>query len=825
MAKENQNKLLKEAQSLGRTLALTEEDIVIIQRDILDLRIKNNEQLLKALDITEQRTFAQKEEFKLAEKKKKQDQETKDIAENIGRIQKDIQKSQKNIFNNTEDTYNTLRDTVKEQQKQLQTSVANGDVTAAMAKAMNAQLEDQLRLIGALEDVQTKYQQQLDTISSIGGALTKNFGAVGTAIQNGLNKGMDKFITTYAETEDKSKALQAATDAFGSSLTSTLFTVLSIVGIVTILFKTFKDISGQASKLAAETGLSYGQAMKLNNEMRSASTAYGITLATQEDLVAVQKASIAEFGNAAILSGEVAANIAQTGKAFGYGAEQAGLVNNEFMLMGQSGEEAAKSQENLAASALRAGVNVGAVMKDISTNAKNVNKYFGGNVEKLKAAAIEAQKLGLNLQQMGKIADGLLNIETSLASQFEYQAITGKEINLDTARQLALQGDIAGAAKEVVTQFGSLAELQAQGPLAMEAAAKAAGLTTDELTKSMAIQEKIGELSKEEQAAMTNLGLSAADIQGMSDEELKTALAKQQSYDASAKAFTDMKQTLVGAIAPAAEALGAVFQALGPTLKALGVVLGIAFKPLIWAGEAVKFIMDLFNQFPAIMYTILGISTAIWAMENQKLITSFAQTAQYEIGFALLLAQETIEGAILAIKNSQTFAIIKQIAKLAIAAGTQLAQAIGGIFSSFSMIPFGIGIPLAIAAVGGLIAMFSGAFSKTGDLAMSAGGGPIVTNPREGTIFQGTKNDEVAMGPGVIGAAQRTQPVMMSAERQQASTAGTTAAMGDQNRILAQIAEGQKTPAPIQIGTNVIREINTSVQVDKSFNKLGSYNK
>jgi len=110
-------------------------------------------------------------------------------------------------------------------------------------------------------------------------------------------------------------------------------------------------------------------------------------------------------------------------------------------------------------------------------------------------------------------------------------------------------------------------------------------------------------------------------------------------------------------------------------------------------------------------------------------------------------------------------------------------------------------------------------------MAMSAGGGPIVTNPREGTIFQGTKNDEVAMGPGVIGAAQRTQPVTMAAQQQQASSAGSAAAMGEQNRILSQIAEGQKTPAPIQIGTNVIREINTSVQVDKSFNKLGSYNK
>jgi hypothetical protein len=65
----------------------------------------------------------------------------------------------------------------------------------------------------------------------------------------------------------------------------------------------------------------------------------------------------------------------------------------------------------------------------------------------------------------------------------------------------------------------------------------------------------------------------------------------------------------------------------------------------------------------------------------------------------------------------------------------------------------------------------------------------------------------------------------MVAQQQQASSAGTAAAMSEQNRLLSTIAEGQKTPAPIQIGTNVIRELNTSIQADKSFNRLGKYNR
>ena len=186
-------------------------------------------------------------------------------------------------------------------------------------------------------------------------------------------------------------------------------------------------------------------------------------------------------------------------------------------------------------------------------------------------------------------------------------------------------------------------------------------------------------------------------------------------------------------------------------------------------------------------------------------------------------AATTAYATIKAAMEGKTLAsLVKQGIQLAINVGLAIAEAVAKI-TGMSAMTFGVAAAIALAA-GAAAYAFLGS-KKTGDLAMSANGGPIVANPREGTIFQGTKNDEVAMGPGVIGAAQRTQPIVMAAQQQQASSAGSAAAMGEQNRILSQIAEGQKTPAPIQIGTNVIREINTSVQVDKSFNKIGSYNR
>ena len=73
--------------------------------------------------------------------------------------------------------------------------------------------------------------------------------------------------------------------------------------------------------------------------------------------------------------------------------------------------------------------------------------------------------------------------------------------------------------------------------------------------------------------------------------------------------------------------------------------------------------------------------------------------------------------------------------------------AVAAIFRSFSSIPFGLGIPLAIGAVAGLGKLISSGAQKVGDLSIDPNGGPIVASPREGGIFQGTKNDALRMAP------------------------------------------------------------------------------
>ena len=98
-------------------------------------------------------------------------------------------------------------------------------------------------------------------------------------------------------------------------------------------------------------------------------------------------------------------------------------------------------------------------------------------------AAIEARKVGTNLSAILGVADNLLDFETSLTKQFEAQVLTGKNLNLERARQLSLEGDIAGLTTEIQKTVGSLGEIQSMNVIERRAIAEAIGLSADDLLK------------------------------------------------------------------------------------------------------------------------------------------------------------------------------------------------------------------------------------------------------------------------------------------------------------------------------------------------------
>jgi hypothetical protein len=302
--------------------------------------------------------------------------------------------------------------------------------------------------------------------------------AIGPAMQTALTDGPAAGLQSL-------KQYPGLAQAFNMSMTAATGGLILLAGILIGAFATFNKMYKDAKKLSEETGITVGQAKQLNKEARQAQMRFSNQLATFEDITAVQKEMINHFGTMASVNTEIAAKVADMGRAFGYGAEQAGKTHVALMEMGASQQEALDLQAETTKKALIAGVNVAAVQKDISDNAAEALKYLGGSPEALADAAVAAAELGVNLKTMVNIADGLLNIEDSLQKQFRAQALTGKMINFDTARRLALEGDIEGATKAVLAQMGSVAEFEAMSVVQKKAMADAAGMSVEELTKSI----------------------------------------------------------------------------------------------------------------------------------------------------------------------------------------------------------------------------------------------------------------------------------------------------------------------------------------------------
>jgi hypothetical protein len=82
-----------------------------------------------------------------------------------------------------------------------------------------------------------------------------------------------------------------------------------------------------------------------------------------------------------------------------------------------------------------------------------------------------------------------------------------------------------------------------------------------------------------------------------------------------------------------------------------------------------------------------------------------------------------------------------------ILAGVFIVAAAMASYFALSLIPI-VGPALGAAAAAAVLGFGFNALTKVGDLGIDPNGGPIVASPREGGIFQGSRNDGLSMGPG-----------------------------------------------------------------------------
>ena len=205
------------------------------------------------------------------------------------------------------------------------------------------------------------------------------------------------------------------------------------------------------------------------------------------------------------------------------------------------------------------------IHQDVSKIQGQLRLQYGNNVKQLVAATIQANKFGFSLEQTKKIAEGLLNFEQSIENELSAELLLGREINLEQARLLALNGESAKATALIAENMGGSAGFTALNVVQQDALAKALNMTSDELANSMMYQENLAKLSVDDKKRLEDkLAYYESIGEVEKAQQLERAVANEGNIGAALAALDAEKkfQTTVESIK---ESIGAI--AAGPAMK------------------------------------------------------------------------------------------------------------------------------------------------------------------------------------------------------------------------------------------------------------------
>ena len=433
---------------------------------------------------------------------------------------------------------------LKEQQKILQNQYyakeeMNGqNMKDAEMQAKILKTADKIR--GTIE--QTKIGGVFDgmeaAVSKIpgGASITKALGL--NEVQDSLKKNLGDSLTNVVTGFQQGGAagmqsLVAGAKSFGMALMAgpqvIIFAILAAVGLI---IGSFMDVDKSVSEIQKTLGGTKDEALKTQSAARGMAKDMGIVgvntqevvkgMATVSDIMGgLDVASQIKSGNKELE--QFAKDATVLSEKFGMSADEISNIKSLATLTGESmGSLVSKSQ------GLSKGLMTDkAAMKALADVPKSVAVAFKGGTESLIKASQKAKMLGMDLKRVQDIGDGMLDIESSLAKEMEARVLTGKNLNLDTARQLALSGDIAGLQDELLNQAGSLSEFQSMNRLQQKSMAEAMGMSVDEMTEMLTKAQEYRDIGLDSS--------KISELQNMNQEQLaeklkNTTNAQQKAY-------------------------------------------------------------------------------------------------------------------------------------------------------------------------------------------------------------------------------------------------------------------------------------------------------
>lgn len=568
--------------------------------------------------------------------------------------------------------------------------------------------KDMVKKLGLADQLQSKSGETLS-----GAAAAKKFDKLGKPDGKKLLGTIDRkgFMSAMSGIKSLGKSLSAA---------------LGPAALLAALLKALISSDKAAADMAKSMNMTYSEALATRRELTEGATAsfnnFVTTKGMQESLMAMSST----LGTNTMLNNEMLVQMTEM-------REMAGFTNEELAGIGAISLTTGKSMNDITGefmaqakmSAMQNGVllNEKTLLKEIGKVSAATTLSFGKNPALIADAVATAKSLGMELDKVDAIAGSLLDFESSISNELEAELLLNKDLNLEKARQAALNNDLATVAKEISEQAGTSAEFAEMNRIQQEALAKSVGMSREDLAQTLFVQEQLagatGDEAKEQEsllnARIKEVGLAQAQkelaeggVEGLRD----------QAGMADKLAATMSKvQELFIAIA---DPILVLFDALSPVLDLVGGIVSGFMMVASAIGEGIGYVGNLADSLGPIKYILKGIA-----------------------GVAIVLASMLAYGAL---------------------AGIPVVGPVLGAAAA------------ALVLTKGFSKLAEG--EKVGD--MYSSNGKTMVSPAEGGLFQLSSNDEFAAAPGL-------GQMLSNNSNPQSTTVESKTDMNETNGLLKQL--------------------------------------
>jgi hypothetical protein len=299
-----------------------------------------------------------------------------------------------------------------------------------------------------------------------------------------------------AQTGSSFKALGAGVSTSVTQMFRKALDYTVLIGAQIFIIKKAFDLFNEYDQLLTDQAKQLGISRQESEKLYQSATLY---LTTQKDAFLneerILKARFAlndAMGTSIAISNEEAGVAARLSELYGLSATENAKI---FELGGATNQTNKEILDTVMKTAVTQKSQLGGtisyqnVLKKVSGVSGDILTRFKGNVTELTKAVMQADRLGLTLEQVDKVSSSLLNFESSIENELKAELLTGKSLNLERARSAALSGNTLELMKEIKTQVGNIHKFEKMNTIQRQAYAEAFGMSASEMGDMLRKQE------------------------------------------------------------------------------------------------------------------------------------------------------------------------------------------------------------------------------------------------------------------------------------------------------------------------------------------------